>query len=139
VGEPITLSGAGVATVGITGVTFASLLQGTDAGVFIGAFAGAVVYVLSANELSRWVQVGFFIASFFIGVLAADMTTGIIAFVVDKYIQLPPGVVVSKSIGATVAASIGVYVLINIRKLNFSTLASAVGRIFSGGGNGNPK
>lgn len=128
VGEPI--SGSAAATVTITGVTFASMLSGTDAGVFVGAFAGAVVYVLSAAELSRFAQIGYFIASFLIGVLAADMTTGFITLAIGKY--LPDGITVGKSIGATVAAALGVYVLLMLRKIN-------PGRLFSGGGDGNAK
>lgn len=133
-GEPITLSATGVATLGITGVTFASLLQGTDAGVFIGAFAGAVVYVLSSTELTRPAQVGYFIASFIIGVLGADMTTGIIASVIGSY--LPPGIVVTKYIGATVAAAMGVYILLMLRKISIPQLLR---RLLSGGGHDNPK
>lgn len=130
--EPI--SGAGAATVTITGVTFASLLSGTDAGVFIGAFAGAVVYVLSSTELTRFAQVGYFIASFLIGVLAADMTTGVLAALVGHY--LPSGVVIGKSVGATVASAIGVYLLLALKKINIAGLLT---RLFSGGGNGDTK
>lgn len=130
--EPI--SGAGAATVTLTGITFASLLSGTDAGVFIGAFAGAVVYVLSSTELTRMAQVGYFIASFLIGVLAADLTTGVLTALLGHY--LPAGVVVSKSIGATVASAIGVYFLLALKKVNIPGLLT---RLFSGGGNGDAK
>lgn len=126
------LSAGSAATVALTGVTFASLLSGTDAGVFIGAFAGAVVYVLSSTELTRFAQVGYFIASFLIGILAADMTTGIIASFVGKY--LPAGIYVSKYIGATVAAALGVYVLLLLKKIN---VLAVMKRVFSGGGNDN--
>lgn len=128
-GEPI--SGATAATMTITGVTFSSLLSGTDAGVFIGAFAGAVVYVLSATELTRPAQLGYFVASFLIGVLAADLTAGIIATALGGL--LPAGMAVGKPIGATVAASVGVYILLVIRKI------SLMNKLFSGGGSGNDK
>lgn len=58
------------------------------------------------------------------------MTTGFITLAIGKY--LPDGITVGKSIGATVAAALGVYVLLMLRKIN-------PGRLFSGGGDGNAK
>ncbi|WP_370958850.1 putative holin, partial [Enterobacter hormaechei] len=76
----------------MTSVTFASLFSGTDAGVYVGAFAGAVVYVLSSTELTRLAQVGYFVASFLIGILAASVSTDILNILIGKF--LPGGIVI---------------------------------------------
>lgn len=55
--EPTTSTGA--ATAAVTGVTLVGLLSGLDAGVVIGAFAGAVVFVLSATEFPIWKRLAF--------------------------------------------------------------------------------
>ncbi len=53
--EPI--SGNGAATFTATGVTIAGVLSGVDDGVLIGAFAGAVIFVLSATEFALFKKV----------------------------------------------------------------------------------
>lgn len=131
-GEPV--STVTTTTVALTSVTFASLLADTPAGVYVGAFAGAVVYVLSSQELSRIAQVGYFVASFLIGILGAELTTAILNELVGKY--LPDGIVIGTWLGATVAAAVGVCFLISLRKVNVQTILS---RLLSGGGDGNAK
>lgn len=131
-GEPG--SAVTVTTVTLTSVTFASLLQDTPAGVYVGAFTGAVVYVLSSQDLGRFAQVGYFVASFLLGVISADFTTAILNELIGKY--LPDEITINNSIGATVAAAVGVCVLIAFRKINIQTIAN---RIFGGGGDGNVK
>lgn len=132
-GEPV--SAVTATTVTLTSVTFASLFADTPAGVYVGAFAGAVVYVLSSQELSRFVQVGYFVASFLIGILGADFTTAILDGLLGKH--LPAGVSIGSWLGATVAAAVGVCFLIALRKIDPKALLS---RLISGGsGDGNAK
>lgn len=135
-GEPV--SAVTATTVTLTSVTFASLFANTPAGVYVGAFAGAVVYVLSSQELSRFAQVGYFVASFLIGILGADFATAILNMALSKY--LPAGISIGNWLGATVAAAVGVCILISLRKINLQTIASRILSSFSGGGgNGNAK
>ena len=134
VGEP--LSAATATTVTLTSVTFASLFAGTDAGVYVGAFTGAVVYVLSSQELSRFVQVGYFIASFLLGILGADFTAAILGRLLGDY--LPDGVGIGNWLGATVTAAVGVCILISQRKINLQEiLVRIISGLTGGGGNGN--
>lgn len=136
VGEP--LSAATATTVTLTSVTFASLFAGTDAGVYVGAFTGAVVYVLSSQELSRFAQVGYFIASFLLGVLGADFTTAVLGHLLGKY--LPDGVEIGSWLGATITAAVGVCILISLRKINIQTiLVRVISGFTGGGGDGNAK
>lgn len=132
-GEPV--SAVTATTVTLTSVTFASLFANTPAGVYVGAFAGAVVYVLSSQELSRFYQVGSFIASFLIGILGADFTTAILSKMLGKY--LPDDISIGNWLGATVAAAVGVWILISLRKIDPKAILS---RLISGGsGDGNAK
>ncbi|ENR8888267.1 putative holin [Citrobacter koseri] len=132
VSEPV--STVTTTTVTLTSVTFASLMANTPAGVYVGAFAGAVVYVLSSQELSRFAQVGYFVASFLIGILGADFTAAILNDLIGKY--LPDDITIGNWLGATVAAALGVCILISMRKINIQTILS---RLISGGGDGNAK
>lgn len=135
-GEPV--SAVTATTVTLTSVTFASLFANTPAGVYVGAFAGAVVYVLSSQELSRFAQVGYFVASLLIGILGADFATAILNMLLGKY--LPVGISIGNWLGATVAAAVGVCILISLRKINLQTIASRILSSFSaGGGDGNAK
>lgn len=95
--EPVSTSG--MATPLLMSATFVGLWSGADAGVVIGAFAGAVVFVLSAAEFPVWKRLLFFIVSFVMGILGAGFTASII----DAF--LPDQVVVDKPIGALVAAA----------------------------------
>ena len=115
-----------------TSVSFFHLFYGTDAGVFIGAFAGAVVYVLSDIKLSHLAQIGAFIASFFIGILASEMTSSILTSIISRILM--HHVEVNKDIGATVSAATGVYFLLTLRKFNF---LSFLQNLLSGGSRGN--
>lgn len=112
----------------LSGVTLAGMFAGADAGVLIGSFAGAMVYVLSSTELSRWSRLGYGLASFLIGIVSADLATGIITYMVGDF--LPAGVTVSRAVGATVSATLGVCVLLALKKMD---ILSLLGRFISGG------
>lgn len=98
-----------------------------DPSIIVGAFAGAMVYVLASTEISRTAQAGYFIASLIIGIQEARMTTEIIRYFID--IWTSNQINVSPSIGATVAAASGVYVLMLLRKLDIIGFLS---RLISG-------
>ncbi len=134
--EPLTAVTA--TTVTLTSMTFASMLATTPAGVYVGAFAGAVVYVLSSQELSRLAQVGYFIASFLLGIVGAEFTTAVLNKIISGW--LPDGVIVGTWLGATVAAAVGVGILISLRKINLQTVLTRIlSSLSSGGGDGNAK
>lgn len=104
--EPTT--GVGAATLAVTGVTLVGLLSGLDAGVVIGSFAGAVVFVLSASEFPIWKRLVFFGISFVLGVLTAGFAASMISTVT------PDSVSVEKPIGALVASASVVRILMFI-------------------------
>ncbi|MEG1466318.1 MAG: phage holin family protein [Hafnia sp.] len=104
--EPTT--GVGAGTLAVTGVTLVGLLSGLDAGVVIGSFAGAVVFVLSASEFPIWKRLVFFGISFVLGVLTAGFAASMISTVT------PDSVSVEKPIGALVASASVVRILMFI-------------------------
>lgn len=120
-------------SVAITSMSFASLLASTPAGVYIGAFAGAAVYVVSSPDLNRFTQITYFVASFFLGILGANMATGILAKALSQY--LPDGVVIEPWLGATVTATLGVLFLIALTKVSPRTLITRVLQLLTGGNN----
>ncbi|MCG8995069.1 phage holin family protein [Laribacter hongkongensis] len=66
--EPITPS---TASASLLAVALLTLFPGIDASVVLGAFAGSTVFVLSSRDPGRLSRVGFFAASFLIGLFAA--------------------------------------------------------------------
>lgn len=103
--EPVTTGGA---TVALTGVTFVGLLSGVDAGVVIGAFAGAVVFIMSAPDFTLVRRVTLFGASFFAGLLSSDF----FAAMITAY--TPEKVTAGKPLGALIASAIAVRLLMFI-------------------------
>ena len=104
--EPISSNGA--ATLMATGVTLAGMLSGMDDGVLIGAFAGAVIFVLSAIEFSLFKKIMLFGVSFLAGVVAGGFVAAIITAVT------PISVEAKDSVGALIASAISVRLLMTI-------------------------
>lgn len=92
----------------VTGVTLVGLLSGLDTGVVIGAFVGAVVFVLSATEFRIWKRVVFFVVAFVLGILTAGFSTAMLSTVI------PASVMVEKPIGALVSSATIVWILIAV-------------------------
>ena len=77
---------AGVA--GVTGVTAASMMPGVDVNAGVGAFAGAMFFVVFAKDLKPLARFGYFIASWVLGYYVASevigrewaRTSGLVAF-----------------------------------------------------------
>lgn len=81
-------SGAVLASAGIIGVTAASLSPGVDVNAVVGAFAGAMFFVVFAKDLTPLARLGYFIASWVAGYYVANevigrewaRTSGLVAF-----------------------------------------------------------
>jgi hypothetical protein len=81
-------SGAVLASAGIIGVTAASLSPGVDVNAVVGAFAGAMFFVVFAKDLTPLARLGYFIASWVAGYYVANevigrewaKTSGLVAF-----------------------------------------------------------
>ncbi|EPQ0480622.1 putative holin [Pseudomonas aeruginosa] len=80
-------SGA-AAVAGLVGIGASALIPGIDANAVIGAFAGAIFFVVYAKEISPWARLGYFAASWIVGYYVAGevigrewaRTSGLVAF-----------------------------------------------------------
>jgi len=104
--EPAGTTGA--ATTALTGVTVVGLLSGVDSGVLIGAFAGAVIFVMSASEFSWLKKMVLFVASLLVGILTAPFAADIITW------ATPAGIEAHEPVGALVASAIAVRLLMSV-------------------------
>ncbi|WP_028627678.1 putative holin [Metapseudomonas resinovorans] len=81
-------SAGGIALLGLGGIGGAALVPGVDMNAVIGAFAGAMFFVVYAKDLSALARIGYFIASWIVGYYVASeiigrewaKTSGLVAF-----------------------------------------------------------
>jgi len=123
--------------VAITSMSIATLLATTPAGVYIGAFSGAAVYAVFSPDLNRFKQITSFVISFLLGVLGANLATGILSRALGQY--LPDNIVIEPWLGATITATLGVSLLISLTKISPMTLFTRLLQLITGGINGGTK
>ncbi len=119
-GEPIsstTITG-GAAAVAATG-----WWVGLDSGVVLGAFAGAVFFVISSTELKLPARAGYFFVSFIFGVLSGPWSAEIMSALIPGARSEAP-----VALGALVAAAIAIKLLLALSTKNMT------GRVLSGFG-----
>ncbi|MNM98495.1 hypothetical protein D3C81_1110260 [compost metagenome] len=107
--EPIATSTT--AALAVTGVGAVTLLPGVDAATVLGAFAGAAVFVLTADEMSTSKKLAFLLLSMVAGCLAAPLAAALIAK------ALPTDAEVSHGVGALVASAVLVKTLLALIRL----------------------
>ena len=77
-----------LAVTAAVGMTTASLIPGIDVNAVVGAFAGAMFFVVFARELTPWSRFGYFLASWVLGYYVSSevmgrnwaTTSGLVAF-----------------------------------------------------------
>lgn len=120
--EPVT--GTGVATAAVTGVTLVSLFGPLDGPTVIGAFAGAAIFIASASDFRIWWRLTLGALSFAVGLIAAPFTAGLIDAVT------PQSASVGMPIGALVASAAAVRALMAFSSKDGPSIISR----FRGGG-----
>lgn len=100
--EPASVS---TATATVATVTLASLFPGIPATIVLGSFAGAVMFVLTANDFSWGKKTLLFLASFAAGFLGAEMMSRLLEAVL-------PISSVDHGVGALVTGAIAVRLLL---------------------------
>ncbi len=101
--EPISTSFATTSTAAVTAV---SLCPGIDASTVIGAFAGAVVFVMASTHLSLIKRAAFFIVSMINGCLCATTVADALESILLTHINVSP------SVGALIGAAVSVKLLL---------------------------
>lgn len=95
-----------IATAALASAGLFAMLPGVDAGVVLGAFAGASVFVLNSNDIKWPRKVAYLLLAFAAGLIGAPMATSIIDFLTPEKVQVP------HSVGALVSAAIVIKLLI---------------------------
>ncbi|WP_140918197.1 putative holin [Limnobaculum xujianqingii] len=111
--DPIGTSTTATASV-LTGATLAGLLSGIDPGVIIAAFAGSVIFVLSAIDFPLWQRAFLFFVSMALGIYGADFVAHIISTILS--VPLRSQITVSAPVGAAVSSASSVRILMVFSK-----------------------
>ena len=115
---------------GTTG--FVAWWNNLDVGTIMGAFMGAVFFVISSIELSRFVRAGYFSISFFLGIITAPIATEVIGGILRTKAQPP------EALGALLASSVAIKLLLfstspdGLRAM-LSRVGDFIGQFGSGG------
>lgn len=104
--EPVTATTSTIANASLLGAILVSLFPGIDAGIVMGAFAGAVVFVLSAHDIRNLAKVGYFVVAFICGMAGAATGTSVLVWL------LPERITVTPSVAAVIIAAISVKLLL---------------------------
>ncbi|MGN7915776.1 putative holin [Enterobacter sp. 22466] len=90
-------------------------------GVVLGAFAGAVIFVISAHELSVMQKALLFGVSLMAGILGAPFAANVISVLTPTLIVAPP------EVGALLASTLSVRLLLTLSSLSNSLLNKWLG------------
>lgn len=110
------LSGSATAHAAVTTVTFAGFWANTEAGVILGALAGALIYVLTSHNLSILERCLYGIAAFISGILGAATATRVINKVIGNLIPGIEGAGIPESLGAMVSAASAITIVLALKK-----------------------
>lgn len=110
--EPVSSTGV---TLSATAVAATGWWAGMDAGVVIGAFAGAMFFVISSSELKLLARGGYFFVSFVFGMLCAPYAAEVITLAIPGTKSHAP-----VSIGALLSAAVAIKLLLAATTKNMS-------------------
>lgn len=97
-----------------TPVTLMAFFHNIPPDVLIGAFAGAVMFLLSSAPMPRYKLFGYFCISIIAGIIGADGAAKILTSVLSGVFQIN-NVEVSTSVGALVAAASAINVILVLK------------------------
>ncbi|HAU3224741.1 TPA: hypothetical protein N2F56_003015 [Salmonella enterica] len=84
-------------------------LNSYEPDIILGAFAGSIIFVVSATDFAIWARFALFTSSMLIGVTSASFTASLLSSVLNKFLLFP--VIPPVPVGATVAAAAAVRLL----------------------------
>lgn len=115
--EPVT-TGTGL-TASAAGIGALGWWAGLDPGTVVGAFAGAVFFVISATELTRTARFGYGFVSLIFGIVCARWFSELLSWLVGAVV---PGEhsTAPVPLGALVAAAIAIKILMALSTKEFS-------------------
>lgn len=86
-------------TKAVAAVSALTLIPGADPAAIIGAFTGAVLFIMSNDQLSTVKRIGLFLVSFLGGLVCADWSSILISNL------LPDSLQISSGMGALIASA----------------------------------
>lgn len=86
--EPISATSA---TAAVAAASLLTLLPGVDPAVVIGAFTGAVLFIISDETIGKFKRLGLFIASFLGGSLFANWVATLLSVFLPASLPVNPG------------------------------------------------
>ncbi|PHV11322.1 putative holin [Chitinimonas sp. BJB300] len=104
--EPVSVTTGTLANTSLLAAVVVSLFPGIDAGIVMGAFAGAVVFILSAKDISNLGKAGYFVVAFIAGMAGAATGTSLLVWLLPSHIAVTP------SVGAVITAAVSVKLLL---------------------------
>jgi len=110
------LSGSATAHAAVTTATFAGFWANTEAGVILGALAGALIYVLTSHNLSVLERCLYGVAAFISGILGAATVTRVINTIGGQYLPGTEGAGIPESLGAMVSAASMITIVLALKK-----------------------
>lgn len=126
--EPVSSTASSTAL--LSGVTIAGILSGFEPGILIAAFAGAVIFVLSADDFSLWEKALLFIVSIVVGISAAHLAASIASSILTTTLQ--DKIDVAPPVGALLASAAAVrFLMLFSAKTEGKSL---IDRLFNRGG-----
>lgn len=100
-----------------------STIIGHDADTFIAAFAGSIIFVVSAIDFAIWARILLFGASMIVGLTCSDFCAQVLSLLIGKIFDLTLDV--PPSVGAVIGAAAAVRLLMYL-----TTRPKKVGSIF---------
>ncbi|WP_288739581.1 putative holin [uncultured Rheinheimera sp.] len=86
--DPISTTSA---TAAVTTASLLTLVPGVDPAVVIGAFTGAMLFILSDESIGKFKRFGLFMASFLGGALCAQWAAVALSFFLPSTLPVNPG------------------------------------------------
>ncbi len=104
--EPVTATTGTTADANLMAATLIGLFPDSNTGIVIGAFAGAVVFVLSAKDITNLCKIGYFAVALLAGIAGASTGTSLLVWLLPSHITVTP------SVGALITAAVSVKLLL---------------------------
>ncbi|MGA5657828.1 putative holin [Rahnella contaminans] len=89
----------------LIGSSIVGVVSGLDSGCLLGAFSGAIAFVVSAADFYVWQRWLLFGVSFFTGIVSAEFTSSLLTTL------LPHGLVIDNAFGALISSASSVRIL----------------------------
>ena len=93
-----------------------------DYNIILGAFAGSIIFIVSAEDFIILARLALFTAAITIGVTSAEFTAILFSFLLNRLLQIT--ILIPVPLGATIAAAVSVRCLIYLSSRSLQILTA---------------